>query len=111
MIPKIDKHQLVFPDGNITKFPHPVSEMREFPDVYVVLVEAPIGEKFNENAYGVDGKGQILWRVAEVKHVREDSPYTGIGEKDGAALLHNWDGYTLAVDPKTGKILREQFTK
>lgn len=111
MSAKIDGRKLVLAGGKTAEFPYPVSKVKYFEGVYIVLVEPPFGERFNENAYGVNGEGEILWKVTAVKHVREDSPYTGISEKAGVALLHNWDGYTLAIEPRTGKILREQFTK
>ena len=93
------------------KFPHPIAEVLEFQNIAIVMLAPKLKSAFNENVYGVDYKGNILWQIQQRKYVYEDSPYTGIIREGENVRLFNWDGAELIVDPSTGRILNEEYRK
>jgi hypothetical protein len=88
-------------------FRYPIAKILDYDGVIVVLLEIPTGAKFNENVYGIDLTGNVLWRVPEKRYVYEDSPYTDIVRDGDDVVLFNWDGLQLTVEPKTGSVLSE----
>jgi hypothetical protein len=79
--------------------------------VIIALLEIPTGAKFNENVYGIDLTGNVLWQVPKKRYVYEDSPYTDIVRDGDNVVLFNWDGLQLTVEPKAGGVLREDYRR
>jgi len=75
------------------------------------LVEPAEGEIDNQNVFGVDRKGTVIWQVQARKYRLSDSPFSGIGTEGGLARLYNWDGTVLCVDPLTGEVLETDYAK
>lgn len=100
---------LVLDSGHKASFKYPVAEAIDFQDAIVVRLEISVGQQLNENVYGVDYNGQILWQIQRQRHVYSNSPYTYIGRKGDAALLSNWDGLELTIEPATGNVMDESY--
>ncbi len=92
-------------------FPYPVADVVCFGDQLIVSVEPEPGVIFNENVFAIDANGAIRWQVAKRRYVCEDSPYTGMVFESEVLKLYGWDGVSVVVDPGTGQILSERFTK
>lgn len=89
--------------------PWPIVQVIEFSDVLITRVEPQAGVVFNENVYGVDFSGNVLWQVKKRKYVYEDSPYTGMAAVGDQVKLLNWDGLELLVEPTTGKEISSKY--
>jgi hypothetical protein len=92
-------------------FSHPIADVLEFQSIAVVMLAPKVKSGFNENIYGVDYRGNIVWQIHKREYVYEDSPYTGIIKEEEKVRLFNWDGAELSVDPLTGRILNEKWGK
>ena len=106
---KIEGGKVVFDSGKVGSFNYDVAEAVGFDTVVVARLEIPVGVVLNENVYGLDYDGQMLWQVPTRKHVYTDSPYTKIARRGDAVLLVNWDGLELTLDPETGRVLGENY--
>ena len=108
-------------DNNILKlgehkieFPFEISHVERFGEVLIVITDYHKSD-FNENVWGVNQKGKILWQIQKVdqtefegkQYVGITEPYTGIHKVDEqTARLFNWEGGYFEIEPLTG-----QFTK
>jgi hypothetical protein len=99
---------IVFDTGKRVSFPFPVAEALDYPSVTIVRLDVPPGAAFNENVFGVDDQGAVLWRVPKRAYVYADSPYTGMQRQGDNAILFNWDGLQLTIEAATGRIVREE---
>lgn len=102
---------LVLSSGKVVSFPYPVSKALEFDDTVVVMLNIPQGARLNENVFGVSKDGTILWQIKEQPSPYPDSPYLDLNREGHNAQIGNWSGMEYVVEPKTGKILSEQYTK
>ena len=101
-------------NGQQLEFPNPIKEAIAIGAVLVVLTyRSP--DKTNENVWGVNAQGRILWQVPQVNEVEFEvqayagieQPYTGIHRVDDHTVrLFNWDGGAYDLDVRTGR-----FTK
>jgi hypothetical protein len=110
----IKDRQIYFADGKVVDFDHSIAEVVEFDDVLVVRLKIPPKIVYNENVFGLDFRGEILWKVEPIKHVTEDSSYVGIkkrGERSDTVFLYNWDGKRLEVDSRTGNVIGRDWLK
>lgn len=107
----ITENKLTLKSGHTVAFDYPIQESLGFEQAIVLLLDVPLGKSLNENVFGVAYDGKIIWRIEEKQLVYEDSPYTGIARKGNKVVLYNWDGLELTVEPATGKIIEEEFSK
>lgn len=100
------------PGGRSVKLEADISQTLEVGNVVVVRLRVEPGSIMNENVVALDrDDGKLLWKIPVRQHVYRDSPYTAISKEGSYAWVHNWDGTDLKIDPKTGEILEERFTK
>lgn len=103
--------EVILSTGKSLKFDHPVAEILPFERAAVVRLNSPVGSAENENVYGIDYEGEVLWRVPRRRTVYQDSPYTGMRAEADRVRLFNWDGLELLIDPTTGGVLEERSGK
>ncbi len=101
------------PDGSskTVSFDWPISQALQHGQIIIVRTEPPIGACDNRNVYGVAADGKKLWQIEPIKHSYADSPYTGLSLDSEGAVLSNWDGTNVVVDPTTGQIIRQSQGK
>jgi hypothetical protein len=104
----IQGNTLVFHTGHSISFPFPVAEAADYTSITLVRLAVPQGAAFNENVFGVDAQGTIVWQVPKKTYLYADSPYTGIQREGDTAILFNWDGLQLTVEAASGKVLAEE---
>lgn len=92
-------------------FPYPIDCVEQIYGFFIVLLSPPTGLILNENVFGVNEYGKIVWTVEERGYVYPNSPYTNIGVKSNQLTLYNWDCINVIVDPYSGKILQKEFGK
>ena len=96
------------------EFPCKISHTEIFGEVIVVITDYYKSD-INENVWGINGQGEIIWQIPKVDQVDFqgkiypgiNDPYTGLFKIDGhTARLGNWRGGDYEIDTSTGK-----FTK
>lgn len=103
--------QLIIGDKQI-EFPYPIAEMLEFSEIIVVRFEVPPKSGLNENVFGVNYDGEVVWQIPQQIHVREDSPYTSINRENYNEVgCYNWDATLYIVNSMTGKVVGKEFLK
>ncbi len=108
----IEVNKLILDNRSIVTFKYPVKKVLNASNALIVMLRPPIGVIFNENVYGVDYNGTILWQVPPQQHLDPESPYTDMSlTANGYIGLYNWDAGFYIIEPLTGKIIAEKFAK
>ena len=102
-----DKRSLLFSIDHTTTFNFPVAQTEVVAPIVVVRLDIPPKAHFNENIFGLDADGKILWQIPKRPHPYEDSPYTSLVRDGDTVIATNWDGLQLTLAPATGAVLRE----
>ena len=105
------KYEIILNNGKVVKFSQKVEEILQFQNMLIVRIESPMGVVFNENIYGVDLNGVIIWQIPKVDHVHENSPYTGMKLAGDSIILYSREGVEHTIEPKTGKIIKKELVK
>jgi hypothetical protein len=111
---KWEKNELsVEAKGSIVKVPFdwPIVTVLEYDATLFVLLTPPIKSCINENVFGVDSNGKLLWTIAKIPHLYDDSPYTGIESTSDGVVAHNWDGKSVLLNPRDGNVVRSLQSK
>lgn len=111
----IQDKRLVVTDGNnqnhAVAFSWKIAEVQPIGSVLVVRLEPDPGACYNENVFGVNEGGKIIWQIPPRRHVSQDSPYTGLSVSGAELTAYNWSGRQLTIDPSTGTVLSETIGK
>jgi hypothetical protein len=100
-----------FNSGYVTHFPFPVGECVPFNDVLVVRLEVPRDTIFNENIYGLDYSGNVIWQIKPVYPDTEDGTWGSIQHIGQIVVACNFRGLWMSIRQLTGEIIeiREQL--
>jgi hypothetical protein len=101
----------ISPSGFVVEFASSVADVISFEHALVVRLDPSTEFKLNENVFGVNQNGKIAWTVTPRKYVYEHSPYVSIARQGNAVLASNWDGGELLIDPLTGRVLSEGYSR
>ncbi len=107
----IEAEKMMLSSGEIISFPYPVQKAIEFDHTIVVMLDAPPGTRYNENVFGIDRNGNVVWQIEKRPSPYPDTAYLNLNRAGDNAKLNNYDGSELIVEPHTGKILEERYTK
>ena len=80
---------------HLAELPFPVGDTIDFENLRVVSLDVPVGQRLNENVFGVDRQGRILWQIAAL-FSDEDSPYVGLIRR-GANVVGRFTGTGLGL--------------
>lgn len=105
------EQKLILPSGKSVLLPFSVRETLTFGNVIIALLEVPSNTQMNENVFGVGSNGQILWQIEKKPSPYKSSPYLDLNRDGDNAKVGNWDGMEYIIEPHTGKILEERYTK
>lgn len=103
---KFDKKKLILSAKNV-EFEVPIADVLAFDEIVVVLLEQSV----DENVYGLNRDGKIIWRIQKEKFPHGVNSYVNMWREGENLGLGNFTGYTITADPRTGKILKKEFTK
>jgi|688.fasta_scaffold1596450_2 hypothetical protein len=97
------------------EFKYPVYKVLLVNQTIVVLLKPQRTEIYNDNIFGVDENGQIIWQVQERENFNLEGykqPFMNIWITDDSKLKCN-DSYGLNfwIDPSDGSITYVGFTK
>lgn len=96
------------------EFPFEISITERFGQIILVITDY-YSSDINENVWGVNEKGEIIWQIPKVDEVEFEGkkykgitdPYKGVSKIDEkTARLFNLEGGYFEINPSTGK-----FTK
>lgn len=105
----IEGNSISFGLGKRRTFRNTIAETIAFDDAVVVRLGSEPFHQTNENVYGLDYTGQVLWQIPIRSHVTSESPYVSISRQGIHVEVVNWDGYFLKIHPRTGAIIREGY--
>ena len=103
---EIDQETIRFSNGKKHRFPAEIAEAMEFEDSIVIRLAAG-SLAMNQNIFGLDYKGNLLWKIPSPRSFDARNPYVSLFRKGGYLEVMNWDGHVLTVHPKQGSILSE----
>jgi hypothetical protein len=110
---RIDNNRIILKNGSIAEFNFPIEKVVELGNLVFVVLQV-LKTKYNENVFSLNENGQVLWQIEKSKTINEISgecPYIDIEIRNGKLTLFNFCGFRFIVDPQTGKIVDETFTK
>jgi hypothetical protein len=107
----VEENQIRFLNGRSVTLDHPITRAIDYGDIVVVKVEIPYKVIYNENIFGISKTGDVLWQVPKIGYISEDSPYTGIQRLDSLLIAQNCGGFEVEIEFRTGRILKQTFTK
>ncbi len=102
-------------DGAWTGFPDGMSVLELHLDSdgssAFVLLDAPIGGGRVSNLVRISSAAEIMWR-GELPEAEPTDAFVSLQiDVDGAVLASTWSGYRVRLDPASGQLLSEVFTK
>jgi hypothetical protein len=106
LLKSVAGNQVTLASGATATFPFPVADAINFKDVVVVRLEPPRGTIFDENVFGIEADGHTIWQIQPEYPPTQDASWGGLEERDGNAVVSNWESKICYIDPKTGKVVR-----
>ena len=95
--------------------PYPEKQKIELGELCFLLLNIPVGVKYNSNVFCFNNRNKLLWQISDdivAKYTKDDSPFVNMDvSNDQNLVLYNWGGWKITVDPKTGEELSYEFTK
>ena len=107
---KISKNKLEIASQEIV-FDYDIKTVLEKKDVLMVLLKVPAKFNYQRNIFGVNGEGEILWQVEAPSDFPEDLFVSLYKNENDEVEAYSWKGCENILDPKTGEILKQEFTK
>jgi hypothetical protein len=108
---EIKETKIIFDNGIIINFDYPIGGVADYGDVIVVRLEIPYQIRdiiFNENVFGVSVSGKILWQIKPQYPKTKKVYYGSLDKEDQYAVVANWLGLVLYLDPYTGNIVKRE---
>lgn len=102
---------LLLPQGRDVEFDFPIAEVVECDNCLVIRLDVPSNVVYNQNVFGVSTNGVDRWQIGPERLVYDNSPYTHISLSGNTALLQNWDGLLLEIEPKNGEVLSRKYLR
>jgi hypothetical protein len=104
----------LFIDKIAIEFDFNIAESVEISNMLIVRLDKPIGLVDNENVFGVSLiERKIKWQIPKRSYHSEikDCPFISIRIFNNELELINWCSIYLVVNPLTGGLIREGWTK
>lgn len=108
---RIEDNKIIFEDNKSFECMYPIKDFVVFKnDIVIVLLEVPIGERYNTNVLAFSSEGEI-WQIKE-QFKNDDCPFNMIRiDENNLIHLYNWCGFVFKLDPLTGAVVDRIFTK
>ena len=105
----IEDRRIVFIGGASHTFNDIIAEVVPFDEILVVRLENQGWKRSNENVFGLDYKGRVIWKIETRVHAFPESHYINLYRRNELVDAYNWDGTILSLAPKTGEIMMESL--
>ncbi len=104
---KYNKNILIINDKQL-EFEYEIEDIKEVNGILAVLLGVSAKSYSIDNLYGVNSKGEIIWRVQSVNEIYPSiisSPYVALKiAPSGDIAVTNFAGVRYFVNPKDGSI-------
>ncbi len=121
----LDNNLIRDEDGReLIKFDRPIGEILKVENVIIVRLEVTdAGIPLNNNIFGVNSSGEILWQISDRKRFparknasyidMNNTPVGGIatGGIKNKLYAWSWDDVRVQIDPIDGRIIDEKHVK
>lgn len=106
----------VFFGGNSVDLGFPVEQALYFDQTIIVLLNYEAvktrGLDANRNIVGLDKEGNEIWVIEKRRkdwQSSDQNPFVGVSKwEDGSLHAITWSGLHYVIDPKNGKLTRDQ---
>ncbi len=106
---EISGNEIRFSNGLIARFEYPVTHVVQFRNILVVCIWPPRGIIYNENIFGVDLSGNIMWQIEPQYPSTVANASFGIRGEEGLAVVSNIKDLVLYLNPATGKVVKKYY--
>ena len=109
----VEGNQLIIEDVAMS-FDFPIAKVIEMEGMLIVRLDKPINVVYNENVFGVSiAEKKIKWQIEKRSYDphMKSCPFTEIRIFENQLVLYNWCDTYFVVEPQTGKILKEGWSK
>ncbi len=110
---QIIENEIVFSNGEKISLPYPIKQSIVLSGNIILLLSVPLKTIYNENVLAFDTSGKFIWQIekSETLNFMGNCPFLEMEKEEISLRLWNWCGYNYWIDPTSGKILKEEFTK
>jgi hypothetical protein len=109
----VKNDQLVIGETVIT-FDFPIAKIIEMEGMLIVRLDKPINVVYNENVFGVSiAEKKIEWQIEKRSYDphMKSCPFVDMRIFENRLVLYNWCDTYFVVEPQTGRILEEGYSK
>jgi hypothetical protein len=100
---------IAFSNGKRHTFKNFITEVLEFDDAIIVLLNDEPMQSSNENVYSFDYNGLLLWQIPLRQRRMGHSPFVTIARNTMFIDAFNWDGSVMTLHPSKGFVIREDY--
>ena len=102
----MQNNKIEFDNGKVLNFDFPIMKTFIHNDLVIVLLNIPPKTIFNENVYGINKDGELLWQIGKTEKDTENCPFIDMHINDkGGLILRNWCHLNYEIDSLTGHVL------
>jgi hypothetical protein len=109
----VKDNQLTIED-TLIPFDFPIAQVIEVEGMLIIRLEIPVTVIYNENVFGVSvAEKKIRWQIEKRNYDphMKSCPFIEIRIFEGELRLNNWCSVYFIVDPLTGEILKDGWTR
>ncbi|MEX2316267.1 MAG: hypothetical protein WD669_03885 [Pirellulales bacterium] len=106
---KISGNKIDFRNGKIARFEHPISDVLQIGNFLVVKTWPPRGIMYNQNIFGVQMSGNVVWQIEpQYPETEPNGTFGGLHRQGDYAVVSNVLGDALYLDPSDGKVIKRE---
>lgn len=100
-------NRIIFQNGKELSFYNDVGQFEIINKILIILIKPRTNkEDDSRNVYGINLKGEILWRIKDLNKSKFDCFYNYIkADEQNNLLLYNRCAFRLKINPADGEIL------
>jgi hypothetical protein len=107
----VQGNQLII-ENIVIPFDFPIAQVIEIAGMLVLRLDIPTRVTYNENVFGISLAVKIIkWQIVNRGYSDKRCPFTYIRIFENELELINWCSIYFIVNPLTGEILKDGFTK
>ena len=105
---EIVSNEIRFSNGGVARFEFPIVHAMQFEDVVVVVVWAGREGPYNENVFGVDLSGNILWQIEPQYPSTVRMAFGGLEKSGKYAVVSDVLSAAIYLNPATGEVVKRE---
>ncbi len=105
---EIVSNEIRFSNGGVARFEFPIVHAMQFEDIVVVIVWPPRETQYNENVFGVDLSGNIVWQIEPQYPSTVDMAFGGLDKIGQYAVVSDVLSAAIYLNPATGEVVKRE---